>query len=174
MREQSIGTRWVVNETSQKAEPTAGEAQKELRAQLQSEWNDIRSGKEENALLITALANNWSADQIRSVALRRGKNWRFLSALTDQMLQVEGWALLSFASTAIGSELVFVTLKKVLAVLDRSDALMAELEAAGKLDARRVKLIEDTLNFLEQLAEQSRQAYFSRMAGILGGNHGDW
>ena len=158
------------NGNGHKTEPFTDDMRDELRSEMRRELMEYQAGgKDENQVLMQALTNQWSADELRHVAKRRGKNWRFLTALTDQILQAEGWALLGFAGTATIADMGLSLLLKTFFLLDRVDDLADKYDTRGKLDARRAHHIEAFKDFLEELPDQTRRMLFRRLGKMLAG-----
>ena len=151
-------------------EPFTDDMRDELRSELRRELIEAKSeNKVENQLLLRALTDQWSADQLRHVANRRGMNWRFLTALTDQILQVEGWAILSLVGTAKIAEMGESLLLKTFLILDRTDDLANKYDALDMLDGRRTHHLEAFKDFLERLNDQSLNVMFRRLGRLLSG-----
>lgn len=142
---------------------------REMETQLTREFRDLKAGRTENILLIEAITNNWSADQLRQVARRRGRNWRFLTSLTDQMLRVEADALLALSATAAGVDLAYFGMLKVGAGLDRVDKIVEDYEGQGKLDDRRYQLTETAKDFMQELYDDQFGRYLRRMGRLVDG-----
>lgn len=127
----------------------------------------IAGGAVENTVMINGLCNNWSAAELRKVAQRRGLNWRFLSALSDTMLEIEGWALLSMVTTALGNDLLYNTLRKSAATIERIDDLVASYEAEYAdesgygADDYLQKMVDEAKQGLVDLSRTCNQAYLS-------------
>lgn len=83
----------------------------EFQQVMFEELQDISEGKLHNNILINAMLNNIPWSQFKAVAMSRGKNWRFLSALSDATNQIEAQGMLRLVTEIVGNELVMKSAK---------------------------------------------------------------
>ncbi|MBZ0280286.1 MAG: hypothetical protein K8L97_06070 [Anaerolineae bacterium] len=143
---------------------------REMRGVVERETSLVLSGKDENALFITALCNNWSADKVRAVAKQRGMNWRFAAALSDQILRIEGWAILAMQAQAVGADLITYLVQKAGLTISKINQLAASYERQDEMDNHLAQILEEAKDDLVELTRASRQSYLDDIKRILSGN----
>lgn len=92
----------------------------EYYRQYREDYQKYQEGKLEDTVLINGLMNSWDADAFLKNAKRRGRSWRFLTKLVDQLLQLEGYSTLMGAAiigeqnvTKIGMDKTASTLRHI-------------------------------------------------------------
>ncbi len=76
----------------------------EIGEQISNELSSLGAGRIDNLTLLQSLMHNWSYEQFAKVAKSRGQNWRFLAALADRNLEVQGVAMLRLVAEVIGND----------------------------------------------------------------------
>ena len=92
----------------------------EFNAQVKVDWQSLKEGREEDAVLLQALSENWNITELLNVAKRRGKTWRWLAALADKQNEITGMALLSESVIHILGNANHAMLQKALNVIARN------------------------------------------------------
>jgi hypothetical protein len=139
----------------------------EVKAVLAFEEQEIMAGRRENALLTQAIANNWSAKDLFRVARHRGKSWRFLSALGDKALEIEGYALLQFVADAVGRDFAEMVFRKSLLSLQRAKAIYQQSRAVNGDDLFVEQMYVELCEDLVCWTRESRQRYWDRLTRLL-------
>ncbi len=125
-----------------------------------------RSNDEENFTLLGALAGNWDIRQFISVARYHGKSWRFLSALADKSLQLQGYAMLDFMADAMGRDLALQVYEKARTTFARAERMKKNLDDRyGTNELLEQIFAEMCDDFVEWTAE-SRQRYWRRIGPL--------
>ena len=73
----------------------------EIVDEIAFEEDEVKKGRIDNAVLLEGLAGEINIRQFLNVARYRGTSWKFLSALSDKSLQLQGYALLDFIADAL-------------------------------------------------------------------------
>jgi hypothetical protein len=143
-----------------------GELRQEISDQLEWENGEIMSGRMENAILTQAIAGDWSVKHFFDVARWKGKSWRYLSALGDQSLQIQGYAMLHLIADVAGADLAEMTLRKANSTLARLHRIHNSFVAHHDDDPFAEQLHLDACEDLVQLTRETRHR-FHRRVGLL-------
>ena len=139
----------------------------EIRKVVRWELSELSAGREENVLLIEALANQWSAERILSVAQQRGKNWRFLAALTDKALQAQGVGLLVAIAESTGMDLTEQLMRKSYSVLDRINKLYAEEVRRSGDDPFKAEIYDSARQAVVDTFKQGTSLYYQQAGQLI-------
>lgn len=139
----------------------------EVKTQVEQEAKDLMAGRQENTLLIQALSGNWSVRHFLDVAGQRGKSWRFLSALADKSLEIQGWGMLDFMADAVGRDLAEQILRKALASLERVGKIEEDFKTRYGDDAFVEQIFDELRADLTTWARESRQHYWRRVNKLM-------
>lgn len=145
----------------------SGDHRSEIASELEFEERELMAGRQENPLFMKAIANNWSAAHFFQVARWKGKNWRFLSALSDKALELEGYAVLDFLADAYGRDFAEQVFRKSLSALARAMNIYERFKAIYGdnpfAEQMFLELAEDEVRW----TQESRQRYWSRLRRLL-------
>ena len=106
--------------------------EEEIKDSLQEEVDFIKQGKAEDAVLIYGMAHDLSMKQMIEMGRYRGRSWRFLSALADAKLEIEGKGILILVQQIVGNNLLY-------------QATHQAAQTIGRLEAKREKYANNLL-----------------------------
>jgi hypothetical protein len=143
--------------------------QEEIRTEVKSELAAISEGRLEDPILLKAVAGNWSIEQFTAVARRRGRGWRFQSALADKALEVQGVALLHVVADVMGHSLREATVVKALNSLARLDGYRSSFVFKHGADPRAQQIVEDAQDEVMEQGPTTRRNFSHRVEDLLRG-----
>ena len=115
----------------------------EIEEQLNLELQNIREGKLADALLIEAMAYNWSVPWFLKVAGLRGKSWRFMAALADKALEIQGYGMLNLVTQVISDRLTLTTYERAGETLKQLHQLAEKFKDVPHADEMLEEAAED-------------------------------
>ena len=139
----------------------------EMSAIIRSEMSSLQVGRTENALLLQALAGNWSIDQLIRTATTRGRNWRFMSALADKALQIQGVGILMLVAETTGADLTEHGFRKANDSIDRLHLVYQSAVQRTGDDPYKAELLEKACRKVVGAFDQFTNAYFERVGRSL-------
>jgi len=143
------------------------EYRREIEAQFEWEQNEVAAGRIENAILMQGVAGQWSIKQYLNAAFWKGKSWRYISALSDQALQIQGYALLNFVAEAAGADMAEMIMRKSVSALKRYRDILTLSEELGGEDPFVTQLYQETCEDIVQFAREHRHSYHRRVGRLL-------
>lgn len=126
----------------------------EIEAQLHLELENIREGKLADALLIEAMAYNWSVPWFLKVAGWRGKSWRFMSALADKALEIQGYGMLNLVTQVVSDRLTLATFQRAGETLKQLRQLSEEYSDVPHMNEILEEAVEDVKEARRRAAAQ--------------------
>ncbi len=136
----------------------------EIQEQLNLELQSIREGNLDDALLIKAMAHNWSFPHFLKVARWRGKSWRFLSALSDAALELQGIAMLRLMAHVMGNNLMKASMKKTMETIQHLYSLLEQHTD----NPHMTKAITTALEQVLLAQQETLEAYWNDVRKIRG------
>lgn len=140
----------------------------EIEGAIRFEENEIKAGRIENAVLLEGIAGNINVAQFLKVARFRGKHWKFLSALSDKSLEIQGYAMLDFMADAVGRDLAKLTYQKARLNFAHLNQLKGEMDARYGADEFTEQIFSEMCDDLVDMARDTRHRYWQRINRLLG------
>lgn len=143
------------------------EYRREIEAQFEWEQSEIAAGHSENAILIQGVAGQWSLKQYLNAAFWKGKSWRYISALSDQSLQIQGHALLNLVADVAGADMAEMMMRKSVSSLKRYRDILALSEELGGEDPFVTQIYQETCEDIVEFARDHRHSYHRKVGRLM-------
>lgn len=137
--------------------PELQDHQEEIQQRLQEELNLVQQGKVQDAVLLQAIAHNWSPRHFATVARSRGHQWRFMSALADATLEIQALGMIHLMSHVVGNNILVNGVKKSIDTVLRLQAL----QVTYANNPRILAMIEDVLDRVSELPLEVSDNYWA-------------
>ena len=136
----------------------------EVETQLQLELRDVQEGKLRDSILLRGMAHNMPFSRFTTVARNRGRNWRFLSALSDATLQVEGFGMQRLMTQIVGDNLLLNACQRAITTILRLEVLAAQYADHPRIRA----MLEDAIARAQQTPQQVVADYWADIRRVWG------
>lgn len=136
----------------------------EFRQELLHDLQLIKQGKVKEAVLFQAVAFNWSPKRLMDVARQRGRNFRFLAALGDTLLQIEGIGIRHLTTHIVGDNVSIAGAEQSIKTI----LYLRELMAQHEDDPLIVEMLEKRMIAARDVVEEVAQNYWNEIHRIWG------
>ena len=129
----------------------------EIKEALQAELQLIQEGKAQDAVLFYGMAHNMSTSKLIEIGRHRGRNWRFMSALADASLEIEGQGMLHLVRQVVGDNLLIQATQKAIYTIQVLTAMQTKYPDNGRIQ----NLLERVMDHVADMPLQTVDDYWN-------------